>query len=84
MLVCKSVSAWGHDLSTSAEQAFKRRAGWRSCICFLQSSERKMWIAKQRKENAQPINTKMTVYAMTGHACITQKSNVKSNEHFSY
>src|SRR6218665_1235171 len=34
MLVCTSVSAWGHDLSTNAEQAFNRRAGWQSCICF--------------------------------------------------
>src|SRR6218665_2182030 len=41
MLICKSVSAWGHDLSTNAEQAFNRRAGWLSCICVLQSSERK-------------------------------------------
>ena len=50
MLVCKSVSAWGHDLSTNAEQAFNRRAGWQSCICFLQSSERKMWIANSGKK----------------------------------
>ena len=54
MLVCKAVSAWGHDLSTNAEQAFNRRAGWQSCLlllylfppiyserCELQTTERK-------------------------------------------
>src|SRR6218665_1196269 len=37
VLVCKSVFAWGHDLSTNAEQGFNRRPGWQNCICFLQS-----------------------------------------------
>src|SRR6218665_851074 len=33
MLVCKSVSVWGHDLST--KQKFNRRAGWQSCIWYF-------------------------------------------------
>jgi len=41
---------WGHELSTNAEQAFNKRAGWQSCICFLQSSERKMWISNNGKK----------------------------------
>src|SRR6218665_2135831 len=50
MLNCKSVSAWGHDFSTNAELAFNKRAGWQICIWFLQSSERKMWIANTGKK----------------------------------
>ena len=38
MLVCKSVSVWGHDLST--KQKFNRRAGCRAVFGLMQRMER--------------------------------------------
>jgi len=50
MLICKSVSAWDHDLSTNAEQRLKGALGGRAAFvssnlaserCALQTTERK-------------------------------------------
>src|SRR6218665_4218438 len=47
MLVYKSVSVWGHDLST--KQKLNRRAGWQSCVWFDANNGKRthsLWIPR--------------------------------------